>query len=75
MVYINVVVVISRDCDCDPNARPVICPDVGYLVSDGMAAIDRASLDLVHEVRPDVLARATGIDPSKQIRYRGNSGS
>jgi uncharacterized Fe-S center protein len=69
VLYINALVNISRDCDCDPNARPAICPDVGYLVSDGMAAIDRASLDLIHEVRPQVFEKATGIDPSKQVRY------
>jgi len=69
VVYINAVVNISRDCDCDPNARPVICPDIGYLVSDEPAAIDRASLDLVHEVKPEVFKKATGIDPSKQVRY------
>lgn len=69
VIYINAIVNISRDCDCDPNARPVICPDVGYLVSDGMAAIDQASLDLVHEVRPRVFEQATGVDPSRQVRY------
>jgi uncharacterized Fe-S center protein len=69
VVYINAMVSISRDCDCDPNARPVICPDVGYLVSEEPAAIDQASLDLVHEVKPEVFEKATGIDPSKQVRY------
>ena len=68
-VYINAVVNISRDCDCDPNARPVICPDIGYLASAGMAAIDRASLDVVHDVKSQVFERATRIDPSKQVRY------
>jgi uncharacterized Fe-S center protein len=69
VVYINAMVNISRDCDCDPNARPAICPDVGYLASTEMAAIDQASLDLVHEVRPQVFKKATRIDPSKQVQY------
>jgi len=69
VVYINAMVNISRDCDCDANARPAICPDIGYLVCDGVAAIDRASLDLVYKVRPQVFEQTTGIDPSRQVRY------
>jgi uncharacterized Fe-S center protein len=69
VVYINAAVKISRDCDCDPGARPAICPDIGYLASTEPAAIDRASLDLVHDVRPEIFEKTTGIDPSKQIRY------
>jgi len=69
VVYINALVNISRDCDCDPNARPAICPDVGYLASTEPAAIDQASLDLVHEVRPQVFQKMTRVDPSKQVRY------
>jgi uncharacterized Fe-S center protein len=69
VVYINAMVSISRDCDCDHGARPAVCPDVGYLASTEPAAIDRASLDLIHDVRPDIFEKTTGIDPSKQVQY------
>ena len=66
---VNFLVNISRDCDCDPNAGPVVCPDIGYLASNELAAIDRASLDLIHEVKPAVFGETHGIDPLKQVRY------
>ena len=68
VLYINAVVNIARNCDCDPNAGPVICPDVGYLASNSMAAIDRASLDLVDEVKPGLFKKVLGVDPLRQIR-------
>lgn len=69
VLYVNALVTIARSCDCDPFAGPVICPDVGYLASDEMAAIDQASLDLIHEVKPDVFRKTNKIDPSKQLRF------
>lgn len=49
VIYINALINITRNCDCDPNSGPIICPDIGYLVSDEPAAIDRASLDLINK--------------------------
>jgi uncharacterized Fe-S center protein len=68
-LYVNSVVNISRNCDCDAHAGPIICPDIGYLASDSLAAIDRASLDLINTVKPGVFEKVNGIDPAKQIRY------
>ena len=68
-LYINALVNMSRDCDCDPNAGPIICPDIGYLASNELAAVDRASLDLINQVRPGVFEEIHGIDPSEQVRY------
>jgi len=50
-LYLNEMKRISRSCDCDPFAGPVICPDIGYLVSDDPVAIDKASLDLINNVK------------------------
>ena len=50
VLYINALVNITRNCDCDPHPGPIICPDMGYLVSNELAAIDRASLKLINEV-------------------------
>jgi len=51
VIYLNEIKRIARSCDCDPFAGPVICPDIGYLVSDDPVAIDKASLDLVNDVK------------------------
>ena len=69
VVYVNAIVNVSRNCDCDPGAGPIICPDIGYVVSDSLAAIDRASLDLIGNVKPGVFEKVNGVDPLKQIRY------
>jgi len=69
VLYINALVNITRSCDCDPHPDPIICPDIGYLASNELAAIDRASLELINEVKPRVFEEMNGIDPSKQVRY------
>jgi len=69
VIYMNDVNRISKSCDCDPNPGPVICPDIGYLVSDDPVAIDKASLDLVHDIKPDIFEKENKVDPEKQIRY------
>ncbi len=69
VIYLNELKRIARSCDCDPFAGPVICPDIGYLVSDDPVAIDKASLDLIHDVKPDVFEKENKISPFKQIKY------
>ena len=68
-LYLNVLTNITRNCDCDPNPGPIICPDIGYLASTELAAIDRASLDLVDRAKPGVFQKTLGIDPWRQVRY------
>ncbi|MCK4415567.1 MAG: hypothetical protein KAU84_00290, partial [Thermoplasmatales archaeon] len=69
VIYLNELKRISRSCDCDPFADPIICPDIGYLVSDDPVAIDKASLDLIHDVKENVFERVNKISPLKQIKY------
>lgn len=69
VLYLNELFRIAKGCDCDPNAGPIICPDIGYLVSDDLVAIDKASLDLVHKVKENVFFKVNKIDPLKQIRF------
>ena len=69
VLYINALVNITRSCDCDPHPDPIICPDIGYLASNELAAIDRASLELINEVKPAVFEKINRIDPSKQVQY------
>lgn len=53
ILYINVLLDISRLCDClpigDTDVGERVAPDIGMLVSDNIVAIDKASLDLVQK--------------------------
>ena len=48
MAFINLMVNISLDCDCDGSARPPIMKDIGILSSTDPVALDKACLDLVY---------------------------
>lgn len=48
IVYINCMVNISIDCDCDGNASAPCMADIGILASTDPVAIDEACLDLVY---------------------------
>ena len=69
VLYISTLENIARGCDCESHPGPIICPDIGYLASNEPVAIDRASLQLINEVKPGVFEKVNRIDPSKQIRY------
>jgi len=69
VLYLNELKRIAKGCDCDPNAGPIICPDIGYLLSDDPVAIDKASLDLIHKVKENVFLKVNKVDPLKQIKY------
>jgi len=69
VIYVNAMVNISRNCDCDAHAGPIICPDVGYLASDSLAAIDRASLEAIDTKCPGIFEKTSGVDPWRQVRY------
>ena len=67
VVYLNELKRIAKGCDCDPNAGPVICPDIGYLVSDDPVAIDKATLDVIDKVAPNVFEKINKIDPMDMV--------
>ena len=69
VIYLNELKRIARSCDCDPFAGPIICPVIGYLVSDDIVAVDKASLDLIHDVKENVFEKENKISPYKQIKY------
>ena len=48
IVYINSMVNISVDCDCDSNAKAPCMKDIGILISDDPVAIDKACLDIIY---------------------------
>ncbi|RLF40760.1 MAG: hypothetical protein DRN12_04680 [Thermoplasmata archaeon] len=68
-IYINELRRISRSCDCDPSAGPIICPDIGFLVSNDPVAVDKASLDMIYELKPNVFKEINHVDPIKQIIF------
>lgn len=47
IIYVNLLINISPDCDCMSSARKPFVKDIGILVSDDILAIDTASCDLV----------------------------
>jgi uncharacterized Fe-S center protein len=69
VLYLNELKRIAKGCDCDPNAGPIICPDIGYLVSNNPVAIDKASLDLINKVKENVFEKINKVNPLKQIKY------
>jgi uncharacterized Fe-S center protein len=69
VIYLNELKRISKSCDCDPFADPIICPDVGYLVSNDIVAIDKASIDIIHNVKENVFIKVNQVNPFKQIKY------
>ena len=69
VLYISALINISQSCDCLPSNSPIICPDIGYLASNKLAAIDKASLELIDEVKPKVFKEVNRVDPSKQVQY------
>lgn len=68
-LFLNEIKRVSRGCDCDPGAGPVIAPDVGYVLGADVVAVDAASLDLVDCVAPGVFQKVNRVDPRKQIKY------
>ena len=48
MAFINLMVNISPDCDCDGSARPPVMKDIGILSSLDPVALDKACLDLIY---------------------------
>ena len=69
VIYLNEVKRISKGCDCDPFSGPIICPDIGYFVSDDPVSVDKASLDQIHKIKPGLFKKINHVDPLKQIIY------
>jgi uncharacterized Fe-S center protein len=68
VIYLNELKMIANNCDCDPFAKNIICPDIGYLICDDPVAIDKASLDLINDIKPDFF-KEKKVNPIKQIKY------
>jgi hypothetical protein len=76
MVYINLLINISKDCDCSGKAASPFMADIGILASTDIVAIEKASLDLIqnaheHEENAAVTKMTGGKD---QIEYASKLG-
>jgi uncharacterized Fe-S center protein len=69
VIYLNEIKRIAKSCDCDPTKNPIICPDIGYVVSDDIVAIDTASLDLINKVKNGIFEKENKVSPLKQIKF------
>jgi hypothetical protein len=64
-LYLNFLLRITPDCDCQRHADRPVCPDLGLLASYDPVALDQASLDLIHEAAGATAAlQASSASPS-----------
>lgn len=52
VVYINFLTEIQPECDCMPAAEVPVIQDIGILISDDIASIEQASIDLLLKENP-----------------------
>ena len=71
MTFINVLVNISKDCDCDGNAHPPFMKDIGILASHDIVALEQACLDMVNKnyEEDDTFLKINGVSGNHQIEY------
>jgi len=58
--FINVIKDVSKLCDCVPGGK-LVAPDIGYLMSNDLTSIEKASHDLIVE--------KTGKDVFKEVHH------
>jgi hypothetical protein len=70
-VYVNVLVDMTRDCDCLNKRQKKQVPDVGILGSTDIVAIDQATLDLTARAHGTNLAEKfhPNLNPVVQIAH------
>ncbi len=76
--FINVLKDIAKLCDCDPHAGPKVLEDIGYLCSEDLTAIDKASHDfIIKRAGKDIFKELHHISPLNHIkafaRFSGTS--
>ena len=74
ITYINVLQKITEECDCMGITQEPMMPDVGFLYSDDIVAIDKASIDLADKYSEGKFNAINGTDNYKQIEFAKNLG-
>lgn len=67
--YVNLLINISKECDCCIHAGPIVADDIGILFGSDIVAIDKASVDLVYRQKPGVFEKLHKKDPYLHIKY------
>ena len=72
--YINLLMNMSVDCDCaGMSAAKPQCPDVGILASTDLAAVERASVDMVYAMpeahKKALVERITSREGLRQLEF------
>ncbi|MDL2280794.1 DUF362 domain-containing protein [Selenomonadales bacterium OttesenSCG-928-I06] len=69
--YFNVLINMTKECDCYAENQPKLIPDVGILASSDPVAIDKATLDLTCEANGQNLGEIAFSyhDPLIQIKH------
>lgn len=68
--YINVIKNISKACDCEGGATPILAKDLGTIYAETAVLADQASIDLLRKANNyDVFEKANHKDPNLQIKF------
>ncbi len=67
--YVNFLMNIAKECDCCNNPGPIVAEDIGVLFGKDIAAIDKASLDLIDEQKKDVFKKLHDHDPQMHVDF------
>lgn len=67
--YVNFLIDIAKNCDCDNNAGPIITDDIGVLFGKDIIAVDKASVDLIYKQKPGIFEELHNHDPYLHIKY------
>jgi uncharacterized Fe-S center protein len=75
-VYLNVLVDMTRDCDCLSKRQKKEVPDIGVLGSTDIVAVDQATLDLTARAHGANLGKRfhPALDPAIQIEHAEKMG-
>ena len=69
VLFVNELQRISKECDCTPDAGPLLCDDIGFVIGNDPVAVDAASLDLIEESFGEIFEKSSNVDPRLQIKY------
>jgi hypothetical protein len=70
-VFANVLVDMTKDCDCMDKTQEKIMPDLGLLASNDIVAADQATLDLTQQAAGKSLSELSfpGLNPTLQMAH------
>ncbi len=75
LLFVNVLMDISEMCDCHGDAMLGKIPNIGFLVSDNILAIDSASADLINSASGKDFFDSIGYrDPKLQVKWLEEQG-